>query len=316
LRRFPAITAKLGIEQKRSALEAQMNQLTILASIVAPVFLTALAGFVWARTRQPFDHALITRLVTLVGAPALVFSSLATTAQSLEAVARLGAATAACLLTTGLFAFLFLRLAGMPLRVYLPSLMFPNVGNIGLPVCLFAFGNEGIALAMVYFAVTSVGQFTIGPAVAAGRLDLKGLLKVPLIHAVVAALAVLALGLTLPRWLTNTLTLMSGLTIPLMLLSLGVALAQLRAAHLKRAIVLSMLRIGLGLGCGVAVSAALGLEGAARGVVVIESSMPAAVFNYLFASLHGNRPDEVAGVILVSTLLSVLTLPLVLAAVM
>jgi malate permease and related proteins len=293
-----------------------MNQLSTLAAIVAPVFLTALMGFVWARTRQPFDHALITRLVTLVGSPALVFSSLANTAQPLGAVAWMGAATAACVVVTGLAAALVLRAAKLPLRIYLPSLIFPNVGNVGLPVCLFAFGNEGLALAMVYFAVTSVGQFTIGPAIAAGRLDLKGLLKIPLIYSGAAALFVLALGLTLPRWLTNTLTLMAGLTIPLMLLSLGVALAQLEAKSLNRAAFVSVLRIGLGFACGIAVAAAFGLDGKARGVMMIESSMPAAVFNYLFASLYGNRPDEVAGVVLVSTLLSVLTLPLVLALVM
>jgi predicted permease len=70
---------------------------------------------------------------------------------------------------------------------------------VGLPVCLFAFGNEGIGLPMMYFAVPSAGQFTIGPAIAAGRLDLRGLLKIPLIYAVSAALFVVALGLMLPE---------------------------------------------------------------------------------------------------------------------
>ena len=293
-----------------------MSLLATLAPIVAPVFLVALGGYIWARTGQPFDHALVTRLITIVGAPALVFSTLAGTTLSFDAAARMTVACVACLLATAAVAALVLRLAGMPLRVYLPSLMFPNVGNAGLPVCLFAFGQQGMTLAMVFFTVTSIGQFTLGPAIAAGHLDLKKLLRVPLLHAVAAAMVVLALGLTVPLWLSNTLNLVSGLTIPLMLLSLGVALAEFRAANLGRAAALSLLRLGLGAACGWAAASAFGLDGAARGVVVIESSMPAAVFNYLFARMYGNRPDEVAGVILVSTLMSVITLPLILTAVM
>jgi predicted permease len=297
-------------------LEDRMNLLSTLAPIVTPVFLVALLGYVWARAGEPFDHALITRLITIVGAPALVFSTLANMTLPFEAAARLAAATTVCLLLTAAAAALVLRVAGMPMKVYLPSLIFPNIGNAGLPVCLFAFGQQGMTLAMVFFTVTSIGQFTLGPAIAAGELDLKKLLRVPIIHAVVAAMAVLALGWTLPLWLTNTLNLVSGMTIPLMLMSLGVALAELRATSLKRSAALSLLRLGLGAACGFAAAAAFGLDGAARGVVVIESSMPAAVFNYLFARLYGNRPDEVAGVILVSTLMSVVTLPLILAAVM
>ena len=114
-----------------------------------------------------------------------------------------------------------------------------------------------------------------------GISDLKKLLRVPILYAVAAAMAVLALGWTVPLWLSNTLNLVSGITIPLMLMSLGVALAELRAANLKRAAALSALRLGLGAAMGFAVAAAFGLDGAARGVVVIESSMPAAVFNYL-----------------------------------
>ncbi len=293
-----------------------MNVLPALAPILAPVFLTAAGGYVWTRAGQPFDHAFVTRLITSIGAPALVFSTLANTALPFDTGARMAMAAAVCLLAMAAVAALVLRLAGMPMKVYLPSLTFPNIGNAGLPVCLFAFGQQGMAMAMVFFAVTSASQFTLGPAIAAGELDLRALLRVPLLYAVAAAVAVLALGWKLPLWLSNTLTLVSGLTIPLMLLSLGAALAELRAPNMMRATALSALRLGLGAACGWAVAAAFGLEGAARGVVVIESSMPAAVFNYLFARMYDNRPDEVAGVILVSTLMSAFTLPLVLMAVM
>ncbi len=293
-----------------------MNLLPVLAPILAPVFLTAAGGYAWARSGLPFDHTFVTRLITIIGAPALVFSTLANTALPFETGARMALAAASCLLAMAAVAALTLRLAGMPLRVYLPSLTFPNIGNAGLPVCLFAFGQQGMALGVVFFAVTSASQFTLGPAIAAGEFAPRKLLGVPLLYAVAAALAVLALGWKLPLWLSNTLTMVSGLTIPLMLLSLGAALAELRAPSMMRATALSAVRLGLGAACGWAVAAAFGLDGVARGVLVVESAMPAAVFNYLFARMYDNRPDEVAGVILVSTLMSAFTLPLVLLAVM
>ena len=101
--------------------------------------------------------------------------------------------------------------------------------------------------------------------------------------------------------------------VPLMLLSLGHSLASLRVGSLGKAMVFSLARLVGGFAIGWIVASAMGLEGALRGVVVIQSAMPSAVFNYMFAERYNNRPAEVAGVVVVSTLLSVLLLPLFLA---
>ncbi|MBX6323857.1 MAG: AEC family transporter, partial [Rhodospirillaceae bacterium] len=103
--------------------------------------------------------------------------------------------------------------------------------------------------------------------------------------------------------------LFAGVTIPLMLLALGVSLARLRVASRGRALALASVRLGGGVVVGVALSWALGLHGAARGVLIIQSAMPVAVFNYLFAQLYRRAPDEVAGAIVTSTAISFLTLP-------
>jgi predicted permease len=94
-----------------------------------------------------------------------------------------------------------------------------------------------------------------------------------------------------------------------MLLALGVALARLRPGGLGRATLLSALRLALGWGGGLLVVWLLGLEGTVRGIVLIEMAMPVAVFNYLFAQRYDNRPEEVAGMVLVSTLATVVLLP-------
>jgi predicted permease len=293
-----------------------LTLLSGLAAVVAPVFLISLAGYVWRRRALPFDQLLVTNLVTLVGAPCLVFATLTKARLPGSEIMVMGGATLACLGLSAVAAAAGLRLARLPLKVYLPSLVFPNIGNLGLPVCLFTFGEDGLALAMIFFAVTTVGQFTLGPAIASGRFALGKLLRVPLIYVVLVSAGLGIAGIEIPRWLSNTAELAGGLAVPLMLLALGVALADLKTANLARATTMSVARLAMGVAGGWLVATLLGLEGAHRGVVIIESAMPVAVFNYLFARMYDNQPDEVAGMVLVSTILAYAGLPLLVAALM
>jgi predicted permease len=225
-------------------------------------------------------------------------------------------ASAACMVLAAVAAVPLLLASRLPLRVYLPALIFPNAGNMGMPLCLFAFGETGLGLAVVFFAVLAVTQFTLWPAIAAGRADPVQVLRTPVVHAVALALLLQASGVGLPRWAANTTTLLGNCAVPLMLVSLGVALASLRVVGVGRALAMSLVRLGLGFGVGLVVVRALDLEGVVRGVVLLESSMPVAVFNYLWAVRYGTAPEEVAGVVLGSTALSFIGLPLLLLAVM
>ena len=290
-----------------------MELMSGLAAVILPVFLLSGVGYWWGRRRLPFDHHFITGIVTIVGSPCLIFATLSRVRFSAGEVAVMAAATAACLLLFAAIGLLGLRLARLPAKVYLPSLAFPNIGNMGLPVCLFAFGEDGLALAMIYYAVTTCCQFTLGPAIASGRLRIGELAKVPFVYAAAAAMVVALVGVTLPQWLINTTELAGGMTIPLMLIALGVALAELRIADLRRALALSVGRLMLGLVGGWLVATGFGLGGTMKGVVIIQSAMPVAVFNYLFARMYDSAPEEVAGLVLLSTLLSYVTLPVVVA---
>ncbi len=287
-----------------------------ITAVMAPVFLIAALGFGWARAGLPYDGAFITTLMINVATPCLVFSTLLRLRFEAAELTLIATASLACLVLTATVAFAVLRATGMPLRIYLPALIFPNSGNMGMPLCLFAFGDKGLGLAVVFFAVLAVAQFTLGPAIAAGRLDLRQMARTPLIYAVALALVMQALGLGLPRWAANTTTLLGDCAVPIMLLSLGVALARLRIAGMGRALAMSVLRLGLGFAVGLAVAEAMGLEGTMRGVIMLESAMPVAVFNYLWAVRYDTAPEEVAGMVLGSTVLSFVTLPLLLLAVM
>lgn len=287
-----------------------------LFSVIAPVVICALIGWVWGRRGKHYDTPTVTTLATDIGTPCLAFATLVDTGLDPEAFLRMAGAT---VLTLGAFVVVYmpmLKAMGLSRQAFLPSLIFANVGNMGLPLCLLAFGEEGLALAMSYFAVMAIALFTVGPAVASGTTSVKELVRLPVLYAIAAALVFIFTGIKPPEWIANTMRIIGGLTIPLMLITLGVSLASLKVASLPRSVLISVMRLGIGFAIGWGAAELLGFEGIERGVLILECTMPVAVFNYLFAVRYDQRPDEVAGIVVVSTLMSFATLPFLLAFVM
>lgn len=286
--------------------------LSQLFAIIAPVFVCAAVGIVWARSELPFDTSFTTILASNVAFPCLIVATLARLEISADAFSAMAVAAFLTVAITGAVAAALLWLARQSQAVYLPSLVFGNTGNIGLPLCLFAFGDEGLALGIIFFTVFLLIQFTAGIWVASGHASARLLLRTPLVWAGLIGIALQLAGLRLPQWIDNTVSLLGSLAIPLMLLTLGVSLAKLRVTAIWRSLGLALGRLGIGLAVGLGVASALGLEGAARGVLILESTMPVAVLNYLFAIRYDTRPEEVAGLVLVSTALAFATLPFLL----
>ena len=283
-----------------------------IVGIVAPVFLCAGVGYGWIRLGRAYDRDLITRLITDVGAPCLVFSGLiALDARSSELTTVVGAAllAMACFAALG---FVVLRLARLPAHTFLPPLVFGNTGNMGLPLCLFAFGDEGLSLAVCFFATVAITHYSLGVWVWSGRVSIAELLRTPLFYGTLLAVAVLAVDVGVPVWIRNTTELLGAFTIPLMMITMGVSLAELRLGDLPRTVALSIFRLGMGVAVGFSLSGVLGLEGVARGVVVIQCAMPVAVFNYLFAERYGRTPEAVASLVVLSTVLAFALLPFLL----
>jgi predicted permease len=285
--------------------------LDILA-VIAPTFLCALVGFGWVRRGLPFDTNFVSSLVLNIGAPCLLFSTFMAIEIDPRSFARMTLATVLAMLGFGVVAVALLKLARLDLRSFLFSLMFPNVGNMGLPLCLLAFGPEGLILALTYFMVSTLCAFTLGSALVSGQFSASSLLRNPILIAVLITLLVLGLGLTVPKFVLDTTSLLGDFTIPLMLIALGVSLGRIEVRNLHSSLLLSLFRLLTGFGVSLGVAALLGLEGAARGVLIVQSTMPVAVFSYLFAVRYERKPEEIAGAIFISTILSFLTLPLLL----
>jgi predicted permease len=282
-----------------------------LFAIIAPILICAGLGYGWARKGIDYPVEFVTRLVMNIGAPCLILSSFSKADIDIAKMAEVSAATFVILLLMMAIGSLLIRLRRLSVSTFLPSLLFPNIGNMGLPVCLFAFGETGLALGLTVFLVIFALQMSLGIMLAAGRGNLGGLIKQPVLWTTVVAVVMVATGRSLPGWLDNTTGILGGATIPLMLITLGVSLAQLKVAEWKHSLLFSLVRVLGGFGLAVLVAGWFGLQGVDRGVLILQSSMPVAVFNYLLALRFQREPGEVAGMVVLSTLLAFALLPLI-----
>jgi len=284
-----------------------------LFSIIAPILICAGLGFAWARKGLDYPVEFVTRAVMYIGAPCLIVSSFSKAGIDISKMAEMALAAVVSLLVMLVISAVLIRFLKLKTTTFLPSLLFPNIGNMGLPLCLFAFGETGLALGLTIFLVIFTLHMSLGIVLVAGKGNMAGLLKQPVIWATALAVALVSSGLSLPVWLDNTTSLLGGFTIPLMLITLGVSLADLKVIEWKHSLLFSAVRVVGGFCLGVLVAALFGLEGEERGVLILQSSMPVAVFNYLLAVRYQREPGEVAAMVLLSTLLAFVLLPFIVA---
>ncbi|MEP3856267.1 MAG: AEC family transporter [Porticoccus sp.] len=289
-----------------------------LWNVMAPVLIAITIGYCWGRSRVPYAAEFVTRAVMNIGAPCLVVSAISRSEISGSEFAEVAGAAVLVLAGSALLGWGAIRATGGDIRALLPSVTFPNNGNMGLPLCLFAFGQEGLALAVGFFIVQMTAMMVFGIPLLdrqSGNIwsILKGFAFQPLILAVIIGLVLLVGNIALPQWLDRSVELLAGFTIPLMLITLGVSLSTLSTSGWWRSLGYSTLRIGGGLVMAWWVVECLDITGTARGVVLLQAIMPAAVFNYLLALKYDQEPTAVAGIVVVSTVMALVAVPVLLA---
>ncbi|ACE85249.1 AEC family transporter [Cellvibrio japonicus] len=291
--------------------------LSELLAIIAPIMISVAVGFIWGKSGQDFPADFISRLVMNIGTPCLIIGAMARVELQPDVIGQVALATALVMTAMGILGWGLVRALKLDIATYLPPLVFPNNGNMGLPLCLFAYGQTGLALALGSFMVMMIATFTVGLLVVAtdeGSLwkRMASIARQPVIYAMAIAVVLLVTGTALPRWIGNTLDLLGNIAIPLMTIALGVSLATLRIHSLPRSVFFSLVRMLGGLLLGWLACELLEVTGVARSVVLLQSAMPIAVFNYLLALRYNHNPQEVAAMVLVSTLLAFMGLPFLL----
>ena len=290
-----------------------MNLALTVLEITAPVFVLAAIGYAWVRLGVEYKVDFVTRLAMTLSVPCLIFTALMKTQIEPAALTALSLATVAAYGAVTLAMVVLARLARLDMRAYVAPLIFGNTGNLGLPLALFAFGETGLGYAVVVFAIMAIWSFTFGIWLVAGRGAFGKVLREPLLWGTLLGGLFLWQGWETPRVLTRTLELIGQMAIPLMLITLGVAVARLTPGRISQAVVLSVAKLVVCVALAWAVGLWFELDKIAFGVLVLQIGTPVAVTSYLLAEKYGADAQAVAGLVVVSTVLSVFALPAMLA---
>ncbi len=282
-----------------------------ILSILAPGFFLALIGLAWFHRGPPFPLDFVTTLVINVGMPALLFHTLASSSVDIVSLGHMGLATLFVHLVFTAFIVAALKVAKKDWRLCIAHVV-GNSGNLGLPICFFAFGDEGLAYAMAYFSVQCLLLFSLGDAVLSGNARLKNMLRSPIVYSIVAGVLVRIVDIELPKFVLDTTELLGQLVIPTMLITLGVSLAGMKLKQLPSGMFWSAVRTVTAVVVGFLVADLFDLQGVAKGVLIIETAVPVAVFNFLLAVRHGRDSAEVSGLILITHLAAIFYLPVLL----
>jgi malate permease and related proteins len=286
------------------------------ANNILPVLTLAAAGFLLGRVFS-IDSRSLGRVVFYIFSPVLVFNLLLHNDLPLGEMARTMGFCLAVFAVMGGVTLLIGRLARLDrptMMAVLLTTVFGNTGNFGLPLVYFAFGEEALAHATLYFVTTSILMNTAGVLIASlGHLNLKeaalGMLKVPTVYAVILAALLNQFQVMLPVPLERTISLAAEGAIPLMLILLGVELARVQWSHSLRALGLGAgLRLLVAPLVGLLLAIPFGLTGAARQGTLTETAVPAAVTNAVLATEYKLDTSLVTAIIFIGTILSPLTL--------
>jgi len=280
--------------------------------VAFPVFAIIATGYVFARLKK-IDLAPIVDLLLYITIPALVISSLSRKVLHTELVLTVVFSACGVVIATGLAAWLYLLITGKKgLRgFYLPT-MFMNTGNMGLPLALLAFGTDGLTVAVLYYVTMSILVYTAGIYIASGRGGFREVLSLPLIYATVAAIALSAGHIAIPGPILTTIDMLGVATIPLMQLSLGYRLYSTKISRPSATLASAVIRIGGGFLTALIIVSLFNIGGVTGKVIILSSSMPSAVINFIISQRYNLNTDFVSSSVALSTLLSALTVPLIL----
>lgn len=290
--------------------------LEVLIQNILPIFLVAGIGF-WLRRYKRVETRPVASVVFNAFSPALVFSALVKTQLPVVELGRLALFAVLTISVMGaltLGAARVMRLSKIDSAVLLIAVMFVNGGNYGLTLNQLRYGEEGLALAIVYYIVSTIIAYTAGVFIASmGRRtwqeSLRKLAGVPAIYAVVLALIVYTMKIPVPGPVMSAIDLAAAGAIPAMILVLGMNMADMRSiTQLGLTLPAVGLRLLVGPIVAILIAAALSLEGLSRSVSIIEASMPSAVLTTVLATEFDVKPVAMTGIVVLSTLLSPITL--------
>jgi predicted permease len=289
-----------------------MDLITRIADVIIPVFLIVAIGFGYAR-RRALDMTVFNRIALDVLAPMLVYSALAAKDFVIAEHLALLVGGAVIILGGGLLAWPLARAFGAQPRTLAPVVMFNNCGNMGLPLALLAFGPAHFGAAVALFSVSNLLHFSVGARITSRLARTRDLLTSPLMIGTALGFFSALTDVRPPDVVLSGLKLLGDALLPMMLFALGVRLTALTRSGLALGLLGALARPLIGLAIAIPLAWALGLEGAARGQLLLFAALPPAVMQFMLADRYHQEPDKVGAMIMLGNALAVVFVPLALA---
>ena len=284
-----------------------------LFEVLFPVFFIVGIGYYLGKKNPNFDTTFITNYSGNFGAPALFIFAITSSGVTFTVFSEYFIYAIIALTSFALIGVIFLFFMKKDISRELPPYFLPNTGNMGIPICLFAYGTLGMGVAAAISSLVILLHFTINIFLASKKFDIKIILKSPPTYAVIVAVYFLYFDLEMPKVVLNTVMLLGYAMIVLILMSLGVSLTQLKVFSLKDSVISSIGRVIIGPIIGFMIIKLFDLSGFAAGVLLIQSAMPSAILTYLVAEMYSPKKvvDSISSMIVVSTLMSLITVPII-----
>ncbi len=280
-----------------------------ILEIIAPVVAIIGVGYWMGRAWNP-DMRVTNRIALDVLGPMLVFTALAGKDFDLAAGIVLVPISIAIVLGSGLIAWVFARLIGASVPVFVPPMMFNNCGNMGIPLALFAFGQPGLAAMVLLFTTSNLIHFTLGVWLVDHKAKLTDVFTNKMVWATFLGAMFGYLKIEVPPSIFAPMKYLGDATIPIMLLALGVRMKDVTRAGLPVALVGAAVCPLAGLLIASVIAQFFSLTKLQLGMMYLFAVLPPAVLNYLVAERYGRAPQEVASIVLIGNIASLIFVPL------
>jgi predicted permease len=284
-----------------------------LFEILSPIFFIIGIGYFIGKKNPNFDTSFTTNYAANFGTPSLIIFALTSTEVTFDIFVEYFIYALILLTAFAIVGILFLAVMKKDYIRELPPFFLPNTGNMGIPICLFAYGKLGMGVAAAISTLVVFFHFTLNIFLAKKEFDFKIVIKSPSFYAILLTIAFLYFEIDMPQFVLNTVMLLAYTMIVLILMSLGIALTQLKIFSFKNALISSIGRVIVGPIIGFVIINVFNLSGFPAGVLLIQSSMPSAILCYLVGSMYSPKEivDNISSMIVVSTLMSLVTVPIV-----
>jgi hypothetical protein len=280
-----------------------------ILGIILPVFLVIALGWAYARKAKP-DMAWVNRINMNVLAPALIFTALASKDFDVAADRLLILASIGVVLGSGLLAWPFAKLMREDPRTFVPPMMFNNCGNMGLPLAVLAFGQPGFSAMVALFTISNLLHFTLGAWIIDHHANFGNLLRNPMVIATFVGFLFGVVHPPMPDWLMLAIKMTGDAMIPLMLISLGVRLADASWSSWRLGVIGGLVCPLTGIAMAALLAPVLGLDRTQQGLLILFGCLPPAVLNFMVAEQYRQEPGKVASIVLIGNMMAVLFVPL------